>query len=61
MTVKELRDIGKLCGLTFKIGMTKKEMVDALDANIEADIVEGDPEGPVDEPAPSFDAAEAVQ
>ena len=41
--------------------MTKKEMVDALDANIEADIVEGDPEGPVDEPAPSFDAAEAVQ
>ena len=61
MTVKELRDIGKLCGLTFKIGMTKKEMVDALDANIKADIVEGDPEGPVDEPAPSFDAAEAVQ
>lgn len=61
MTVKELRDIGKLCGLTFKVGMTKKEMVDALDAHIEANMVEGELGAPGDELAPSFDAAEAVQ
>ncbi|MBS5134848.1 MAG: hypothetical protein KHZ05_05325 [Oscillospiraceae bacterium] len=64
MTVKELRDIGKLCGLTFKVGMTKKEMVDALDAEIEGkmvdydEVVNGESD---DEDAPSFDAAEAVQ
>lgn len=61
MTVKELRDIGKLCGLTFKVGMTKKEMVDALDAHIEANMVEGEPEEPINESAPTFDPAEAVQ
>ena len=61
MTAKELRDIGKLCGLTFKAGITKKEMVDALDAHIEANMVEGELGAPGDELAPSFDAAEAVQ
>ena len=63
MTVKELRDIGKLCGLTFKVGMTKKKMVDALDAEIEGnmvdydEVVNGEANG---EDAPSFDATEAV-
>jgi hypothetical protein len=48
-----------MCGLTFKVGMTKKAMVEALDAYIEAHT----DDEPVDdgEPAPSFDAAEAVQ
>lgn len=63
MTVKELRYIGKLCGLTFKVGMTKKEMVDALDAEIEGNMVDYDEvvNGEADgEDAPSFDATEAV-
>ena len=67
-TVAELREIGKLCGLTFKVGMTKSEMVAALDAHIEANTVEGveiDEDGEVaesdDEDAPTFDAAEAVE
>ena len=63
MTVKELRDIGKLCGLTFKVGMTKKKMVDALDAEIEGNMVDYDEvvNGKANgEDAPSFDATEAV-
>lgn len=67
-TVAELREIGKLCGLTFKVGMSKVEMVAALDAHIEANTVEGvevDEDGEVvvsdDEDAPSFDASQAVQ
>lgn len=67
-TVAELREIGKLCGLTFKVGMTKAEMVAALDAHIEENTVEGvevDEDGevavPDDEDAPSFDASQAVQ
>ena len=59
-TAKELREIGKLCGLTFKVGMTKAEMVAALDEHIEANMVEGD-ELPEEDDAPSFDASEAVQ
>ena len=75
MTAKRLREIGKMCGLTFRVGMTKEEMVAALDAHIEANMVE-DPDSILDdaddeseeeeteeteEDAPSFDAAEAVQ
>lgn len=67
-TAAELREIGKLCGLTFKAGMTKAEMVAALDAHIEENTVEGvevDEDGeiivPDDEDAPSFDASQAVQ
>lgn len=67
-TANELREIGKLCGLTFKVGMTKAEMVAALDAHIEANTVEGvevNEDGeitvPEDEDAPTFDASEAVQ
>lgn len=74
-TVAELREIAKQCGVTFKVGMTKEDMVAALEAHIEANMVDGvdldenetdgEPEGePQDEPeddAPTFDAAEAVQ
>lgn len=64
MTAKELRDIGKLCGLTFKVGMTKKEMVEALDAEIQGNMVDYDEamNGKAGgEGAPTFDPAEAVQ
>lgn len=62
-TVKELRAIGELCGLTFKVGMTKAEMVEALDANIKANTDDdAEPDAtPDDEDAPTFDAAEAVE
>lgn len=57
MKATELREIGKMCGLTFKVGMSKDEMVAALDKHIAENTVE-DEDG---EPAPVFDAAEAVQ
>lgn len=73
-TVAELREIARQNGLAFKVGMTKEEMVAALDAHIEANMVDGvdlddadadvEPEAegePASEDAPSFDAAEAVQ
>lgn len=65
-TAAELREIGKLCGLTFKVGMSKAEMVAALDAHIDANMVDDvDVEDEADaeddgEPAPTFDASEAV-
>lgn len=67
MKVSELREIGKMCGLTFKVGMTKEEMVSALDEYIDANMAGGmevaeDGEITVDdgEPEPTFDASEAV-
>ena len=76
-TANELREIGKLCGLTFKVGMTKAQMVEALDAHIAAHTVDGvnldaegapegddtpeEPEEGTEEDAPTFDASEAVQ
>lgn len=65
MKVAELREIGAMCGLTFKVGMSKAEMVAELDDYIEAHTVEGvevddDGEITVDEDAPNFDAADAV-
>jgi hypothetical protein len=54
-TVKELQEIAALCGITFEEGMTKAQMVEALDQHIADNLVEGD------EAAPTFDAAEAVQ
>ena len=65
-TANELREIGKLCGLTFKVGMTKAEMVAALDAHIKANMVDGveiHEENSEDdgEQEPTFDASEAVQ
>lgn len=62
MKATELREIGKLCGLTFKVGMTKEEMVAELDKHIEENMV--DDEEIIDaalEDAPTFDAAEAVE
>ena len=56
LPVKELRVIGKQYGLTFKVGMSKDEMVAAIE-NAQAEAVEVE-DG---EPAPVFDAAEAVQ
>lgn len=54
----KLREIGAMCGLTFKVGMTKEAMVAALDEHFAENIVADDE---ADEPAPVFDAAEAVQ
>lgn len=59
----ELREIGKLCGLSFPVGMTKAEMVAALDKHIEEnmeDDVEAEGDEPDDPDAPAFDAADAV-
>ena len=63
MKQSELREIGAMCGLTFKVGMTKKEMVAALDAHIEANMVEGDAldDEEEEDETPTFDASEAVQ
>ena len=67
-SAKELREIGKLCGLSFKVGMSKADMVAALDAHIEANMVEGvevNEDGEITvaegEDAPTFDPSEAVQ
>ena len=55
LSAKELREIGKQYGLTFKVGTTKDDMVTAI-TNAQAEDLE-DEDG---EPAPAFDAAEAV-
>lgn len=56
LSVKELREIGKQYGLTFKVGMTKDAIVEAITAaqNEVVEVEDG-------EAAPAFDAAEAVQ
>ena len=57
MTVKELREVGKEYGLSFKVGTTKAEMVKAIEA-AEAELnTEAEDD---DEPTPVFDATEAV-
>ena len=65
MKPTELREIGKLCGLTFKVGMSKQEMVDALDKFFDENLVDDDEIVDADtidpEDAPTFDAAEAVE
>ena len=58
-SVKELREIGKEYGLTFKVGTSKDEMVKAIEA-AEAEL-NIDAEDEESEPAPVFDASEAVQ
>ena len=57
-SVKELRELGKDYGLTFKVGISKAEMVAAIEA-AEAELDEYDDED--GEPAPVFDASEAVR
>lgn len=71
MRVNELRMVGKELGLTFKVGMSKAAMIDAIkaampdeDADVDADVDE-EPEAEEveeapEEDAPVFDAAEAV-
>lgn len=54
MSAKELREYGKELGLTFRVGMTKAEMREAIVAAEDA----AEPED--DEAPPAFDAAEAV-
>ena len=56
-SVKELRELGKEYGITFKVGISKAEMV----AAIEAAEAEMNADAEDDEPAPVFDASEAVQ
>lgn len=66
MTLAELRAMGKEYGLTFKVGMTKAAMVEAIKAEIMAEQAPQEPEDIEDdadevEDAPTFDPAEAVQ
>ena len=56
LPVKELREIGKGYGLTFKVGASKADMVKAIEAAEAAVGTESD-----NDDAPVFDAAEAVQ
>lgn len=57
MTVSQLRSIGKQMGITFKVGTTKAEMVEALSA----EAVDPEEVSEAMEPAPTFDPTEAVQ
>ena len=59
LSVKELRAIGKEYGLTFKVGTSKDDMVKAIEA-AEAEL-NTEAEDDESEPAPVFDASEAVQ
>ena len=56
----DLRAIGELFGLTFKKGMSKADMVAALNAHIEENSVDGFDMDDAED-APAFDATEAVQ
>nr|DAR60069.1 MAG TPA: HeH/LEM domain [Caudoviricetes sp.] len=57
MTIKELRELGReQYGISFKVGMTKAEMIAAMREKWPEE-----PETEASEPAPTFDAAEAVQ
>lgn len=63
MKADELREIGKDCGLHFKVGMTKADMVAALDAFFAEKIDEDDADEAEDDgmELPDFDPAEAVE
>ena len=56
LTANELRALGKEYGLSFKVGVTKAEMIEAITA---AQAPDADEAG-ADEDAPTFDASEAV-
>lgn len=55
MKADELREIAKTMGLTFKVGTTKAEMVEAMDAYLAENTVEDE------EDIPEFDPTEAVE
>jgi hypothetical protein len=61
----ELREIGKAYGLHFKVGMTKADMVSALDAffaeKIDEDDADADEAEDDDLGLPDFDPTEAVE
>lgn len=57
MSAKELRELGKEYGLSFKVGMSKAEMAAAIESAEQADEAEED-DG---EELPEFDPSEAVQ
>ena len=61
MKMDQLREIGKLCGLTFKVGMSKQEMVDALDKHIEEHMVEDEDATVAPDDVPTFDPTGAVE
>lgn len=63
MTAKELRELGRERGLSFRPGMTKAEMVTALqDQLTQPAVLEPEPQqDPAGEDVPTFDAAEAVE
>lgn len=69
MSVKELREIGKKHGLTFRIGMTKAEMAKSIEEKLANDTEEEgtdggageNAEGSADGSVPTFDATEAVK
>lgn len=60
MKVDKLREIAKQMGLTFPVGTTKAEMVEAMDKfqaeTVDADDIEDDGEEP-----PAYDPTEAVE
>lgn len=56
LTVKELRELGEEYGLSFKANAKKAEMIEAITA-AQTEIALGEES----EPAPVFDASEAVQ
>lgn len=59
MKADELRAIAKDMGLTFKVGTTKAEMVEAMDKFLEENMVDGVDAEDVD--LPDFDPTEAVE
>lgn len=61
MTAKELRELGKEYGLSFKVGTTKAEMVEAIQQYAAAQEPEDDDAEDDDEDMPAFDATEAVK
>lgn len=58
MTAKELRELGKEYGLTFKVGTTKALMAEAIKAAQDGETEDAEDDG---EDPPAFDPAEAVQ
>ena len=59
-SLSDLRAIGKMCGLTFKVGMSKADIVAALDKHIEENSVDGYDIEDDGEDAPDFNAADSV-
>ena len=63
MNAKELRTYGKELGLTFRVGLSKADMISAIREALEGDEEEA-PEGDEleeEDDSPEFDASEAVQ